>query len=215
MSVSQLDLNFLTQFNIIMEKGGVMMFPLLICSFIVMLITIERLFSLRQNRIVPGSGLNKWNRWIAGGMNAEEIPKIKSVSLIDSILFPLSQSLPLTESRLEERMGDLARKEKHKLEKGLVFLDTIAGIGPLLGLLGTALGMVEVFSRLSAAGEAKMSALSSGISQALFTTVAGLCIGIPALIAFNLFSRHVERILIVAEDQLNSLIDQYHSKFIR
>ena len=93
-------------------------------------------------------------------------------------------------------------------------MDTIAGIAPLFGLLGTALGMVEVFSRLSITGEAKMSALSSGISQALFTTVAGLCIGIPSLIAFNLLSRHIERILIITEDQLNTLIDEHYTTIV-
>ncbi len=214
MSTTLINPSFIEQFNIIMDKGGVMMIPLLICSFIVMLVTLERLFSLRKNRILPGSNLQKWQNWISGGMDPQELPRRCSASIIDAVLHPLSGHLPLGENRLEERMGDLARKEKHRLERGLVFLDTIAGIAPLFGLLGTALGMVEVFSRLSAAGEAKMSALSSGISQALFTTVAGLCIGIPALIGYNLFSRQIERILISAEDQLNSLIDRHRTQFV-
>lgn len=215
MSTPLVKMEFLQQFSIIMEKGGVMMLPLLACSFIVMLVTLERLFSLRKHRNASESNLKKWQQWIETGMDQEQLPVLKKASIVDAVLAPLSPYLPLSEARLEERMGDLARKEKHRLERGLVFLDTIAGIAPLFGLLGTALGMVEVFSRLSAAGEAKMSALSSGISQALFTTVAGLCIGIPALIAYNLFSRQVERILITAEDQLNRLIDHYTPQFIR
>ncbi|MGK0290833.1 MAG: biopolymer transport protein ExbB, partial [bacterium] len=122
---------------------------------------------------------------------------------------------PMPHERLEERIADLSRKQKHQLERGMVFLETIAGIAPLFGLLGTALGMVEVFSRLSAMGEAKISALSSGISQALFTTVAGLFIGIPALIAYNLLNRHIQNLLIEAENQINLLVDGFHDQMVQ
>ncbi len=215
MEASNFSPDFLDQVAIILEKGGIMMIPLMICSFVVMLVIIERLFSLRKNRIVSSSSLKKWETWLANGMNSEEIPGLNPTSLVGSILFSLSEHLPMDKTRLEERTEELARREKHRLENGLVYLDTIAGIAPLFGLLGTALGMVEVFSRLSAVGEAKMSALSSGISQALFTTVTGLCIGIPSLVAFNLFSRHIEKILIMAEEQLNSLIDRYYNNFVK
>ncbi|MBU2515479.1 MotA/TolQ/ExbB proton channel family protein [bacterium] len=205
----------LDQIKIILEKGGVMMIPLGICSFIALLIIVERLLSLRMNRLVSKKQFNAWKRWFDFEMSRMELPRRKSGSILGAILFSIEGHLPLPKERLEERLADLARKEKHRLERGLVFLDTIAGIAPLFGLLGTALGMVEVFSRLSAIGEAKISALSSGISEALFTTVTGLCIGIPALIAFNLFSRHIERILLITEDQLNVLIDDYYQLIVK
>ena len=88
-------------------------------------------------------------------------------------------------------------------------MDTIAGIAPLFGLLGTALGMVEVFSRLSGSGETKMEALSSGISEALYTTVTGLVIGIPALIAYNLLSRQIDNLLLIADEQVNDLLTEF------
>jgi biopolymer transport protein ExbB len=75
--------------------------------------------------------------------------------------------------------------------------------------------MVEVFSRLSMVGAAKMGALSSGISQALFTTVAGLSIGIPSLIAYNLFSRRIDSILLSAEEQLNTLVNENEEIMIK
>ncbi len=191
------------------------MIPLGICSFIVLLVIVERLLSLRENRLVSKKQFSAWKHWFEFEMSRLELPRRKPGSILGSILYSIEDHLPLPRERLEERLADLARKEKHRLERGLVLLDTIAGIAPLFGLLGTALGMVEVFSRLSVVGDAKMGALSSGISEALFTTVTGLCIGIPALIAFNLFSRHIERILIIIEDQLNTLIDDYYHQIIR
>lgn len=197
------------QIQIIFEKGGVMMIPLGICSFLVVLITIERLLFLRKGKLVSSVFYEQWRKWFSSNMSLDHKPKVLRRSVLSGIFHPISTFFPLGGNRLEERISDLSRKEKHKLEQGLVFLDTIAGIAPLFGLLGTALGMVDVFSRLSMAGEAKMEALSSGISQALFTTVAGLFIGIPALIAYNLFTRHVDNILVRAEDQVNALVDEF------
>ena len=197
------------QVQIILEKGGVMMIPLAICSFLVILITVERLLFLRRGKLVSSKYYEQWKKWFSSNMPLNKKPEEQRRSIVGGIFYPISTFFPLGGNRLEERISDLSRKEKHKLEQGLVFLDTIAGIAPLFGLLGTALGMVDVFSRLSLAGEAKMEALSSGISQALFTTVAGLFIGIPALIAYNLFTRHVDNILVRAEDQVNALVDEF------
>ncbi len=203
------------QIETILVRGGIMMIPLVICSFLVVLITFERLFILRKSRLVPKRGLSDWQNWfkVWSGLKAHPLPE--SQTIIGYVMSKTVGLLPLSQNRLEERLGDLARIKKHRLERGLVILDTIAGIAPLFGLLGTALGMVEVFSRLSLMDEAKMNALSSGISQALFTTVAGLMIGIPSLIAFNLFTRRVESLMIAAEDQINSLMDDYYNVMVR
>jgi biopolymer transport protein ExbB len=214
-SIDSSQLQLVEQAQIIFSKGGIMMIPLAVCSFIVLLVTIERLLVLRSGRLISEKSMSALDTWFSNNMAEEENPQPNSSSVPASILNSLVEYFPLSQSRLEERLTDLGRMEKHKLERGLVFLDTIAGIAPLFGLLGTALGMVEVFSRLSVAGEAKMSALSSGISQALFTTVTGLCIGIPSLIAFNLFSRHIEKILIQSEHQINRFIDRHSSKIIK
>ena len=190
------------------------MIPLGICSFLVILITLEKVFVLRKNRLASDSYFRAWELWFDSEKSSSSLPNEKTPSLLNGILFPLTDNFPFPQSRFEERLADLARKQKHKLERGVVFLDTIAGVAPLFGLLGTALGMVEVFTRLSAVNEAKMAALSSGISQALYTTVAGLCIGIPSLVAFNLITRHIDSVLITVEEQLNSLIDQFYSTMV-
>ncbi len=202
------------QIETILIRGGIMMIPLGVCSFLVVLITLERIFILQKKRLVSEQSIQNWRVWFSKNGEKESFDADVGASIVGQIMTKIVQLLPLPKSRLEERLGDLARIEKHRLERGLVVLDTIAGIAPLFGLLGTALGMVEVFSRLSLVDEAKMSALSSGISQALFTTVAGLMIGIPSLIAFNLFTRRIDSLMITVEEQINSLVDTFFGKII-
>ncbi len=205
----------LEHIEIILIKGGIVMIPLGVCSFLVVLITLEKILVLRKNRLASKYYFESWRTWFKVGEMDTDLPDLNTPSIVSKVLHPMTGFFPLPLPRFEERLADLCKSQKHKMERGLVILDTIAGIAPLFGLLGTALGMVEVFSRLSVSGEAKMSALSSGISQALFTTVAGLCIGIPALIAYNLLTRHIDSILIVVEEQLNSLTDEFYSLIVK
>jgi biopolymer transport protein ExbB len=202
------------QIETILVRGGIMMIPLGACSFLVVLITLERIFILQKKRLVSDERIQHWRAWFSERGETESLSSNVGVSIAGLIMTKIVQMLPLSKSRLEERLSDLARIEKHRLERGLVILDTIAGIAPLFGLLGTALGMVEVFSRLSLVDEAKMSALSSGISQALFTTVAGLMIGIPSLIAYNLFTRRIDSLMITAEEQINLLVDAFFDQIV-
>ena len=194
---------------VIFDKGGIMMIPLCICSFLVIVVALERMLVLRKNRLLNRSYFELWRSWFSNGMTSNQMPIGNKVALINQLLLPIAGHFPLSESKVDERLLDISRKVKNRLERGLVYLDTIAGIAPLFGLLGTALGMVEVFSRLSGAGETKMEALSSGISEALYTTVTGLVIGIPALIAYNLLSRKIDNLLIVADEQVNDLLTEF------
>ncbi|MDX2471045.1 MAG: MotA/TolQ/ExbB proton channel family protein [SAR324 cluster bacterium] len=209
----------------ILEKGGVMMLPLGLASLIALAIILERVYSLWRSRVFPEASLESWTTFIQRDSQCESKGQSEQGNLIDEasaetdaiskILNPLIPHLPLPVSRLEERFSDLSRKVKNQFEQSLVLLDTIAGVAPLLGLLGTALGMIRVFAQLSTTGAAKMEALSAGISEALFTTVTGLCIGIPALIAANLLSRHIDNLMLLLEDQLNQLLDENYDFFVR
>ena len=228
----------------IIEKGGVMMLPLGLASLMALAIILERVFTLWRMRVFPQASFDSWAEFIRAELapkqntketNSKETgsrePGSKEpdsdsgpVSLdelspetdaLSQVLNPLVPHLPLPVSRLEERFSDLSRKVKNEFEQSLVVLDTIAGIAPLLGLLGTALGMIRVFAQLSTTGAAKMEALSAGISEALFTTVTGLCIGIPALIAANLLVRHIDNLMLQLEDQLNQLLDENYDFFVQ
>ncbi len=190
------------------------MIPLGLCSLIALTVIFERLWALNRAKVLPRGALLVWDAWAAQGADMKHLPEGSKQAVLQAVLSELADFLPLPVSRLEERFGDLSRKARNRLEQGLVYLDTIAGVAPLLGLLGTALGMIRVFAQLSSTGAAKMEALSAGISEALFTTVTGLCIGIPALIAANLISRQIDNLMLGLEDQLNSLLDAHPLCFV-
>ena len=109
---------------------------------------------------------------------------------------------------IKETLQDQGRQEIHQLEKGLGMLETIAGIAPLLGLLGTVLGILKVFQIISVMGVGQASALAGGISEALITTIAGLFIGIPALVAYNYFAHRAEALVLEIEKYSNRLLNK-------
>jgi biopolymer transport protein ExbB len=112
---------------------------------------------------------------------------------------------------IRERVEDQGRQEVASLERGLGVLETVAGIAPLLGLLGTVLGMIEVFDIISRQGAGQAQNLSGGIAEALITTATGLFIGIPALVFYNYFTGKAERLVLDIEGHTNRLIQRIHS----
>jgi biopolymer transport protein ExbB len=114
----------------------------------------------------------------------------------------------LTKGEMREIIEDQGRQETRKLEKGLVALETIAAISPLMGLLGTVLGMVRVFEVIKDQGIGQTAALSGGISEALLTTVSGLFVGIPVLIAYYYFSSKSEGLILDIEKYSNELMQK-------
>ena len=103
---------------------------------------------------------------------------------------------------------DQGRQEVARLERGLGLLETVAGIGPLLGLLGTVFGMIQVFEVVSSQGAGQAQSLSGGIAQALITTAAGLSIGIPALVGYNYFTSKAERLVLDMEAHTSRLVQK-------
>ena len=187
--------------------GGVMMLPLGICSVLTLTVIFDRLWFLRSGRLLPGKALRVVRE------QAEENPGQPS-KLAPENTHPVGRILrhglallPTTSGHLQEALRDQAHRERHTLERGLTTLEVIAGIAPLLGLLGTALGMIEVFQNLALAGPGRNEALSRGISEALLTTVLGLGIGIPALVAHSLFARKIEALSLRIEEEVQFVYD--------
>jgi len=181
-------------------KGGFIIYPLLICSVLGFSIVIEKWFTLRKKKVI--------------------IPEI--VSVLDNIKGPgdigLATSIcekyngpfanviraglenqKLPKEEIKEVLNDQGRQEVHKLERGLVILETIAGIAPLLGLLGTVIGILKVFEVISTLGVGQAKAMAGGISEALITTIVGLSIGIPAVVGYNFFTNKAERLILEIE----------------
>ena len=120
-----------------------------------------------------------------------------------------AQNVPignLSAGQVKELIEDQGRQEVRHLERGLTVLETIAVASPLLGLLGTVLGMIQVFNVIQEQGIGQASALSGGISEALVTTVTGLFIGIPVLIFYNIFTKRAENFVLDIEKHSNFLL---------
>lgn len=173
----------------LLQRGGIVMIPLLLCSVTVLAVVIERSLSLRRKRVLKPEIIN-----LIDTINKpEDIQLAKSICqknegpLVNIVQFSL-ENVEVPNGELTGLVSEQGRQEVRSLEKGLIILETIAGIAPLLGLLGTVLGMIKVFTVVSQQGVGQAQALSGGISEALLTTVVGLSIGIPALVVFNLFT---------------------------
>ncbi|RKY85002.1 MotA/TolQ/ExbB proton channel family protein [candidate division KSB1 bacterium] len=188
-------------------KGGIMMVPLFICSILALAITLERAFTLRRKKIVQGEIV----QIIESIKNPADIDKARSMckkipGSFSAIISTGLQNLNLNREDLKEVIEEKGKQEVRVLERGLVVLETIAGIAPLLGLLGTVLGMIRVFKSISIEGIGRTTSLSTGIYEALYTTVAGLTIGIFSQIFYNFFTNKADDII--------SEIEKYSSMFI-
>jgi biopolymer transport protein ExbB len=191
------------------ERAGIMMYPLALASLIALAFIIERAVSLRKRKILIPEIISIVNNFSS----------IKDIDLANSICTKYEGPLPnvikiglqncdSSKNEIKEMLEDQGRQEIRKLEKGLVVLETIAAIAPLMGLLGTVLGMVEVFAVIKEQGIGQTAALSGGISQALLTTVTGLFIGIPVLIAYNYFTNKSEGLVLDIEKYTNQLVQK-------
>lgn len=189
------------------EQGGPVMYPLMLASLLMVIIIIERLFMLRQKRIIIPEIINI----------IDNIQSTYDIELAKNICAKYNGPLPnliriglesesLQKNEIKELIENEGRQEIRNLEKWLGVLETIAVSGPLLGLLGTVIGMINVFKVITAQGIGQASALASGIYQALFTTVFGLIIGIIALIFFNYFTHKAENFVLDIEKNSNRLI---------
>ncbi len=193
-----------------LQKGGVIMVPLLIGSILALAIVIERAIGLRSRKILVPEIITsiKKIRSDEDIRVAERICEANEGPFANIVLTTLqNQDLPTDE--LKDIILDQGRQEVRVLERGLVTLETIAAASPLLGLMGTVIGMIKTFNVISQQGVGQASVLSGGISEALITTVTGLAIGIPALVAFNYFTNKAENLIMDIEKHSATLLQKF------
>ena len=188
--------------------GGPFMWPLLACSILIITISVERLWFL-QLRLVSPSGLtnqivNLHNKNLINNKQAEEISELSSLGFL---LMSCIKYKDLPRENLESKIEEKAIEVKYLLERNLNMLGTIATISPLLGLLGTVIGMIVAFTGLSETTGANPDALASGISQALITTAFGLLIAVPGLVPHKYFEQKVNYLLITLQIEVSRFID--------
>jgi len=192
--------------------GGPIMVPIFICSVIALAVVLERMVSLRRSRIMRPELIEV----IEAIRGPEDIQVIHN--RCDVIKGPFSNIIRRTISNThlsrEEKVLDIqatGRQEARALERMLVVLEIITAITPLLGLLGTVLGMSQVFDVISQVGLGQTKAFSGGIAQALRTTIIGLGVAIPSLIAYSSFDRKVDNLILEMEKHSMSLLNKIYT----
>ena len=188
--------------------GGPFMWPLLACSVLIIAISIERSWFL-QKRLVTPKGLSKQivnlvNKDLLTDKQKEEISNLSSLGFL---LISCIKYKDLQRDNLESKIEEKAIEVKYVLERNLNMLGTIATISPLLGLLGTVVGMITAFTGLTETSGANPDLLAAGISQALITTAFGLLIAVPGLVLHKFFEQKVTFLLITLQKKVSDFID--------
>ena len=188
--------------------GGPFMWPLLACSVLIITISVERLWFL-QERLVTPNGLtnqivNLFNKNLINHKQSNEIAELSSLGFL---LVSVIQYKDLPRQNLESKIEEKAIEVKFLLERNLNMLGTIATISPLLGLLGTVVGMITAFTGLTETSGANPDLLAQGISQALITTAFGLFIAVPGLVLHKYFEHKVSFLLINLQVEVSRFID--------
>jgi biopolymer transport protein ExbB len=191
-------------------RGGLFMWPLLACSIMAVTTIILRGLALRRKNVLPLVIESEIERLVPGG-NPERLARIvhDDPSSLARIVRVALQHLRAPRSENVEAVETRARHEMVVLERGLIVLEVITGIAPLLGLIGAVSGLVHVFSHLGlSSGASDTKAIALGIAEALNATVFGLSIAVPTLVAFSYFSKKVEVMSVEMETLVVELISK-------
>lgn len=195
----------------IVQSGGWLMAPIILCSIIAAGIIIERLWSLQDRKVIPQHLVAKtWHMLRENQLGDEEIKNLYDSSPLGRLLAIGLAYRDRTRDFIKEQVEDTGRHVAHELERYLNTLGTIAAISPLLGLLGTVVGMIKVFAAITTQGVGNPGVLAGGISEALITTAAGLAVAIPSLIAYRYLRGRVTDHVVRMEQEAIKLVEALH-----
>jgi biopolymer transport protein ExbB len=191
-----------------LTTGGLFMWPLLLCSIVTVTTIVLATLTLREKKVLPLVIESEIERLTPGG-SAERLMRIVNddSSSLASVVRTALQHLRWPRAENIESVQTRARRELVRLERGLIVLEVMTGIAPLIGLIGTVSGLLHVFSGLGVnTGASDTKAVALGISEALNCTVFGLSIAVPALIGFSYFSKKIEVMSVEMESLVSDLI---------
>lgn len=187
------------------------MVPILLCSIVAAAISVERLWTLQRSRITPKNLLAQvWGAIKTDDVDSQRLRELRAASPLGQVFAAGISNAKRGRDIMKEAMEEAAGQVSHSLERYLTSLGIIASVSPLLGLLGTVVGMIKVFTALMLEGAGNANVLAGGISQALITTAAGLSVAIPALIFHRFFMRRVDELVINMEQEASKLVDIMH-----
>jgi biopolymer transport protein ExbB len=195
------------------QAGGAFMWPIALCSVIAMAIIAERLWTLQQRRVMPPDLTRRTFSLVESGqVNEKVIAALEANSPLGRILAAGLQHRHRAREVMMERLEDAGRHVAHDLERFLNTLGTIAGVAPLLGLLGTVTGIIKSFDAIYEAGLGDPRAFSGGIAEALLATAFGLLVAIPSLVAHRYLRGRVDGIVVQIEKDVVRFADALNDR---
>lgn len=193
------------------NAGGWMMLPILLCSVVATALVVERFWSLQKRRITPDNLVAQVWQWAhAGVLDDKRIHALREGSPLGRVLAAGLVNRDHDRMVMKDSIEEVGRHVIYELSRYLNTLGTIASIAPLLGLLGTVIGMIKVFAAITAQGVGDASILAGGISEALITTAAGLSVAIPTLMFYRYFLGRVEGFVVAMEQEALKLVEVLH-----
>ena len=195
------------------KAGGFLMVPIILCAIIAMGIILERFWTLQEKRVLPEDLTSKVWGWVKqDAMDQHQIQTLHQGSALGQILAAGLINRDRKRAIMKDSIEDTGRHVVHELERYLDTLGTVAAVSPLLGLLGTVIGMVEVFSEITTGGIGNPTVLAGGIAKALITTAAGLSVAIPALIGYRYYRNRVDTLVVNMEKEAIKLVEALHRR---
>ncbi len=197
----------------LVKAGGWLMLPIITCSVVAFAIIVERIWALQVKKVLPKNLVAQVWRWEKiHQLNEDHIKELQASSPLGSILAAGIMNRGNSRNIMKESIEDTGRHVVHELERYLNSLGTIAAITPLLGLLGTVIGMIKVFAIITTQGVGNPGTLAGGISEALLTTAAGMSVAIPTLMFYRYFRGRVRMLVLKMEQEALRMVEVMHTQ---
>jgi len=196
----------------LIKAGGWVMFPLIVLAIVALAIIVERFWSLRRKEVLPpglGVEVREWAR--GRQLDPKHIDVLRKNSPLGELLAAALDQRHKPREQVKERVEDVGRHVVHELDRFMNTLGTIAAVTPLLGLLGTVFGMIQMFMAILTTGIGDANQLAGGIGQALVSTAVGLCVAIPALMFHRYFRGLIVEYVVEMEKEAIALMDAIDS----
>jgi len=197
----------------IIQAAGWPIWPIILCSVIAIAIIGERFYSLRQDVVAPRSLLPRVvQEFRKSGVNADMLSRVAQGSLLGKVLAAGLKNINSTREIMKESIEEAGRAASHELDRFLTTLGTIATMSPLLGLLGTIIGMIEIFGASTPTGVTDPAQLAHGISIALYNAAFGIIVAVPSLVFYRHFRARADSLVVEMELQAVKLVEIIHGE---
>ncbi len=192
----------------LLEKGGLLIAPIGLCSVVALGVFLERLWRLKRQRVMPERFISQIEGLVAEQRASDALLLCQnSQNPMAHIMGAALRYVDADRGRIKEAVEEVGRRESAMLERHIEIIGTCAAITPLLGLLGTVTGMMDVFRQVEQFGLGDPSVFASGIWQALITTAVGLSVAIPSYIFYKYLQGRVDTLIVEMEDRSLRLVD--------